>query len=104
MSFYRLTRGGLELTIKVRPASNRQGIEISAERMIVSVKSQAEKGKANEELIKLLSNKLHIPRDRVRILSGHFSRVKKLLIIGAEDKMVEELLSHSPFSQNRKTK
>jgi uncharacterized protein (TIGR00251 family) len=42
----------------------------------VRVAAPAERGRANEALVELLANALALPRDRVRIASGHASRRK----------------------------
>lgn len=43
-----------------------------------------EKWKANEELIRFLSNVLQIPKNRLEIISGSASQIKMVRILGAE--------------------
>ncbi|AHJ30475.1 hypothetical protein NSP_41750 [Nodularia spumigena CCY9414] len=48
--------------------------------MIVRLKSPPVDGKANEELIKLLAEKFHVPKSHIRIKSGVSSRQKLIEI------------------------
>lgn len=50
-------------------------------RVIGALKSSPEKGKANKELIKNISQLLKIPQNNITIIVGHSSRYKKLKII-----------------------
>ena len=42
----------------------------------VRVAAPAERGRANEALVDLLAGALALPRDRIRVVSGHASRRK----------------------------
>lgn len=46
----------------------------------ISVISVPEKGKANQELIKLLAKELKLAKSEVEIISGELDRYKKLLL------------------------
>jgi uncharacterized protein (TIGR00251 family) len=46
----------------------------------VRVAAPAERGRANEALVDLLAGALALPRDRIRVVSGHASRRKLLEI------------------------
>ncbi|WP_071839332.1 DUF167 domain-containing protein [Nodularia spumigena] len=48
--------------------------------LIVRLKSPPVDGKANEELIKLLAEKFHVPKSHIRIKSGVSSRQKLIEI------------------------
>lgn len=48
----------------------------------VRIHSPPDKGKANDTLIEFLAEKFSISKSRIRILSGHTSRLKKLEIEG----------------------
>lgn len=48
----------------------------------VRIHSPPDKGKANDALIEFLAEKFSIPKSRIRIISGHTSRLKKLEIDG----------------------
>lgn len=72
---------GLVIEIKVIPQSKKQVIGVEQHGLIKCyLKSQPEKGKANEELITMLSKQLRIPKQDIKILSGHTSRKKIIKI------------------------
>lgn len=69
------------LEFKVIPNAKNQGIEQdSAGRLKCRIKSSPEGGKANEELIRLLSKKLGVACDFIKILRGATSRNKIIKI------------------------
>ena len=71
------------LKVSVTPNARESAI-VSYQNDILKVRihSPPDKGKANETLIVFLSEKLSIPKSRIRILSGHTSRLKKIEIEG----------------------
>jgi uncharacterized protein len=76
---------GTSVEIKVSPASSRRGVEgLSGGRVSVSVHSPPEKGKANREALKVLSEALGVPPSRLEVLRGHGSRNKTVLIRGLD--------------------
>ena len=81
---------GTILEIKVHPGSSRKGLSLrEGERLSVYVHSPPEMGKANMDVIKLLSRKLGVPPSRLEIVKGERSRRKTILIndISAEEVM-----------------
>ena len=84
--FFEQTTNGYILRIRVTPNSSKCsvcGIFIDCggqEFLKVNLTSVPEKGKANSELIKLLSKTLHISKSSFSIISGETDRYKKLLI------------------------
>ncbi|MBW4572984.1 DUF167 domain-containing protein [Hassallia byssoidea VB512170] len=63
--------------VKVKPNSKQQKIEEQPDgSLTVHLKSPPVDGKANEELIKLLSDKFDVPKSYIRIKSGLSSRQK----------------------------
>lgn len=71
--------------VKVKPNSKQQKIEEQPDgSLTVHLKSPPVDGKANEELIKLLSEKFDVPKFHIRIKSGLSSR-QKLVEIDKED-------------------
>ena len=67
--------------VKVFPASGRKGWSVDKTgNLKCHLKSPAEQGKANEELIKSLSKALGIPQDMISISSGVQSRKKRIKI------------------------
>ena len=82
----------LILEIKVSPASGRQEFVVDKSGMLKCfLKSVPEKGKANKELLKFLSDKLKIPSIHLDLISGHASRKKKVKI--NSDISVEKAIS-----------
>jgi len=70
--------------VKVKPNSKQQKIEEQPDgSLTVHLKSPPVDGKANEELIKLLSEKFDVPKSYIRIKSGLSSR-QKLVEIDTE--------------------
>lgn len=72
----------LVIEVKVVPGSKTQAFSLDKQGILKCyLKSQPEKGKANEELIKLLSKTLKIPQDHIKVLAGHTGR-KKIIKLG----------------------
>jgi uncharacterized protein (TIGR00251 family) len=81
--FVRGCDDGAFIEISVRTGSSRQGISgISGGRIAVSVHSHPEKGKANREVLKVLSGALGLPPSRLEVVSGKTSRKKTILAHG----------------------
>lgn len=75
----------MQKKVKVKPNSKQQKIEEQPDgSLTVHLKSPPVDGKANEELIKLLSEKFDVPKSYIRIKSGLSSR-QKLVEIDKED-------------------
>jgi len=71
----------LIVEIKVVPSSGRSGFVLDKSGMIKCfLKSPAQDGKANRELIKLVSHGLNIPQKNVYIVHGLTNRKKRLKI------------------------
>ncbi len=71
----------LQIVIKVTPSSGRQGWTLDKSgKLKCFLKSPAEKGLANKELIKTLANALRVGQDAITILGGLTSRTKRILI------------------------
>lgn len=65
------------ITIKVIPFSKHPRWALSEKKTLVCyVKSSPEKGKANQEVMRSLARSLRIPLKKIRIISGHTSRLK----------------------------
>ena len=75
----------MQITVKVKPNSKEQKIiEEEDGSLTIRLKSPPVDGKANEELIKVLSKKYHVPKSYIRIKSGISSR-QKLIEIDMDD-------------------
>lgn len=71
----------LIIEIKVIPSSGRQKCTLEQDKSIkFYLKSTPKKGKANAELVKLLSKKLKIPQSDIFIITGTTCRKKKIKI------------------------
>tara|TARA_R100001163_G_C5030634_1_gene170958 strand:+ start:718 stop:1008 length:291 start_codon:yes stop_codon:yes gene_type:complete len=72
-----LQRPVISLKLKVVPGASRAGIDgWLGDRLKVRVTSAPDKGKANKELIALLSTALALPKKNLHISSGLSSRFK----------------------------
>lgn len=67
----------MRLTIKVHPKASRAKIVRSGDLITdIYVTVVPENGKANDEVIKLLSKNLKIAKSKITIVSGHTSKIK----------------------------
>lgn len=65
------------LTIRVQPKASRQELlPLSATEFRARLTSAPEKGRANQELLELLSDYLGLPLSRLKIIRGEKARVK----------------------------
>ncbi|MEO1433104.1 MAG: DUF167 domain-containing protein [Cyanobacteria bacterium J06633_8] len=75
----------MQQRVKVKPNSKKQEIiEEDDGSLTIRLKSPPVDGKANEELIKVLSKKFNVPKSYIRIKSGASSR-QKLIEIDTDD-------------------
>ncbi|TFG04618.1 MAG: DUF167 domain-containing protein [Promethearchaeota archaeon] len=85
------------LTIYVKPNSRKQKIEQDGNFLAISLKSKAQRNKANKELIKLLQNKLNISSNQISFLSGAYNEDKIIQINFLkeinENKLIDMLLN-----------
>lgn len=69
------------LVVRVIPCSNKRSCGYDkAGRITVRLRASPQQGAANKELIDYFSDLLHIARSKIRIVSGHTSRIKRLEI------------------------
>lgn len=67
----------MQKQVKVKPNSKQQAVEELADGTLTAhLKSPPVDGKANKELIELLSEKFDVPKSYIRIKSGLSSRTK----------------------------
>lgn len=65
------------LTVRVQPkASRRELVPLSATEFRARLTSAPEKGRANQELLELLSEHLDLPLSRLKIIRGEKARIK----------------------------
>lgn len=71
------------MALKVHPGAKRnQIISATCDLVDVKVAAPADKGKANAELIEFLAATLGLPKSRVQVTRGEFSRNKLISISG----------------------
>ncbi len=80
------------LSVKVIPNSGvNRIVGFKNEELVVKVKAQAEKGKANKELIKFLATFFGISKSMVTIVSGEKSHHKRIEIPLSMDIVVRKI-------------
>jgi uncharacterized protein (TIGR00251 family) len=87
--------GSVMLEVEVQPGAKRQGIVGFNEwrgRLTVAVRAEAQKGKANNAVLHVLSTSLNIPKNQLRIVSGTTSRSKKVRIENISADLLIQLL------------
>jgi len=65
----------VQYSVSVRFSSDGQ-LEVIGDQIVISIKSQPERGRANKELLKKLAAYFGVSQERVRIVSGLTSRKK----------------------------
>lgn len=83
------------LEVEVQPGSKRQGIVGFNEWrgfLTVAVRAEAQKGKANNAVLHVLSTSLNIPKNQLLIVSGTTSRNKKVRIENISSDLLIQLL------------
>lgn len=82
------------MTVRVTPKATRSAITgVVGTELKVSLHAPPAGGKANKELIQLLSKILSIPKSDIEILSGETSRSKRLLVRGQTLERLAEILN-----------
>ncbi len=90
----RQTECGVTFSVIVAPASRKTEIRGLHDGAIkLSVTAAAERGKANKAVIGLLARQLQLSPSNFEILSGHGSRHKNVLVIGATAKQLRQKLA-----------
>ena len=70
-SFYTVRDGAIMLRVKAKPGARADAVTgVRAGELLVSVRSVAEKGRANAEIVKVLSKTLGVPRTAVVLKIG----------------------------------
>jgi len=78
---YKAGPQGLTFPVKVHPGASHSAIQgVEGEYLKVRLAAPPVDGKANEELIKLISKLLNLPKSRISIRTGVSSRRKVLLL------------------------
>lgn len=80
------------ITVKVIPKSGSSELKISGKTLKVWLTSAPEDGKANDELVRTLADKLGIKKSAIEIFSGFTSRNKLVDILGVSLEDIEKIL------------
>ena len=81
------------LDLYIRPGSARTEIEgFYKDRIKIRLTSPPERGKANRELVNLLSRITGIPRSKIKIISGITSNYKRVCINGDNSRDYSKLI------------
>jgi uncharacterized protein (TIGR00251 family) len=86
---------GILIDIEVKPGSKTSGFEGVDEWrgcIMVRLKERAEKGKANKELIGLLSSVLKLPSSNITVVKGQKARRKTIKILDLNQKELQSRL------------
>ncbi len=82
----------MKLSVRVHPRSGRNAVDVAEDGAVrVRVTAAPDRGRANEAVVRLLAERLGLPKSSVRIVSGRASRVKTVQIEGLES--VEDALA-----------
>jgi uncharacterized protein (TIGR00251 family) len=88
------TSDGIILPVHAQPGARKNGITgVHAGRLKVAVTQAAEKGKANQALVKLLAELLEVKRAQIALVAGETSHHKKFLITGVNRATLEDRLA-----------
>jgi len=75
--------GGVSFAVRVQPGASREGIVGPyGDAVKIALSAPAVDGKANDALIRLLAEKLNVPRMSIAIASGTLSRSKVVHVQG----------------------
>ena len=88
------TKDGIVFNIRVVPRSSRSElVEIQEDALKVKITAPPVEGKANEECIKLIADKLGVRKSRVAIIAGHKSKRKTIAVSGLKSSEFRVLCS-----------
>ena len=91
MSTKNQSENTLLISILIKPNSRTSKIEKN-EDILVFVKSAPVKGKANKELVHILSKEWNISKNQISIIAGHKSRKKMIKIVDLSANQKNRLL------------
>ncbi|WP_437192456.1 DUF167 domain-containing protein [Planctomicrobium sp. SH527] len=90
----RLVDDGVIIAVQAQPGSRRNAITgVHDKRLKVAVTQVAEKGKANQEIVKLLAGVLGVAKSQIAVVSGETNSKKSIRVQGRTASELIELLS-----------
>jgi len=92
------SENGIRFSVKVVPGSSRTAIKGLLEHNLkINLAAPPEKGKANKELIKLLSRTLNTPKSAIQIASGAHNNQKEIFVANlTESQLLQALQIYLP--------
>ena len=85
---------GVSFYVRVQPRASRDDIEGEyADALKIRLTAPPVDDRANEALVRLLAERLDVPRAAVRIVAGEKSRRKRVVVTGVKREQVLALLS-----------
>lgn len=76
------TKEGVVIAVKVIPRSHKnEVVGWENKELKIRIRAVPDKGRANEELIEFLAEHLKVAKSYLKILSGHTSRHKRILVM-----------------------
>jgi uncharacterized protein len=70
------------INIHVIPNTKKEDVFIENKQLKIKVSTPPEKGKANKKVVQLLAKRLKIPKNRITIVQGEYSKHKIVTIEG----------------------
>jgi uncharacterized protein len=88
-------KSGAVITVRVVPRSSNAGIAEIMDDGIIKVRLSAAPidGKANDELIKILSKTFGCPKSNIEIIVGNSNKTKLVAIYGLDSDRVNQIIS-----------
>jgi uncharacterized protein (TIGR00251 family) len=87
---------GVRIRVRVSPGSRREAIVgLHGDRLKIAVTAPPERGRANQAVTDFLARILGSPRSAVRVVAGHTTRDKTLLVVGGVASTIRERLSRA---------
>lgn len=84
-SWLRSAADSVTIEVLARPGSPRRGIlRVESRGIVIGIRSPAEKGKANDELIATVAEVAEVPRSAVSIIRGVGARAKVVRIAATD--------------------
>ncbi len=92
---FKKTGRGFTFQIQVLPRSSRcEVVGIQDKALKLKITSPPVEGKANEECIRFLADRLRIRKSQIEIITGHKSRKKTVAVSGIEESDLEALVGN----------
>lgn len=87
------TKDGVVFKIRVLPRSSKCGlVGIQEDAIKIKITASPVEGKANEECVRFIADKLGVRRSRVAIIAGHKSKKKTIAVSGLKIKDIESII------------